>query len=143
MTEAVKEATVRVKEFGFTSYPVSDFARARKFYEEVLNLKPNRVHEHDNPNVFSSAEYDLGSSTLVLLNCPTNPAPLAPNTPPSIPCLALEVEDFQEAVQALRNHGVKFIIEPFDTPVCSMGLFQDPDGNPLLLHKIKAGASSH
>lgn len=144
MTETVQKATVRIKEFGFTSHPVNDFARARKFYEEVLNLKPSRVHGGDaSTGAFASVEYDLGSSTLLLLNCTTNPTPLAKNVPPSTPCLALEVEDFNEAVQALRDHGVQFLIEPFETPVCSMGLFQDPDGNPLLLHKIKPGFSSH
>ena len=36
---------LKVIEFAFTCYPVTDMARARAFYEGVLGLKPTMVHE--------------------------------------------------------------------------------------------------
>ena len=62
---------------------------------------------------------------------------------------ALEVENFDEAIKRLRNQGVPFAAEPFETPcmshgggarsgpVCRMAIIQDPDGNKLIIHKLK------
>jgi catechol 2,3-dioxygenase-like lactoylglutathione lyase family enzyme len=32
---------IHYKEIAFVAYPVTDIARARKFYEGILGLKPN------------------------------------------------------------------------------------------------------
>ena len=34
---------IRYKEIAFVAYPVTDVARARKFYEGVLGLKPSKA----------------------------------------------------------------------------------------------------
>jgi predicted enzyme related to lactoylglutathione lyase len=34
----------------------------------------------------------------------------------------------------LEEHGVQFMGETFDTGVCHMAFFSDPDGNQLMLH---------
>ena len=36
---------VKVTEFAFTCYPVSNMERARAFYEGILGLQPSMVHE--------------------------------------------------------------------------------------------------
>jgi predicted enzyme related to lactoylglutathione lyase len=51
--------------------------------------------------------------------------------------VALEVEDFDAAIAQLKQHNVKFRIEPMDTPVCRMAMVFDPDGNTLCIHKRK------
>lgn len=51
----------RYKEIAFVAYPVTDIARARQFYEGVLNLKPNAPLESEQPHWI---EYDIGSGTL-------------------------------------------------------------------------------
>ena len=51
--------------------------------------------------------------------------------------VALEVENFDDAVAQLKKHDVKFRIEPMATPVCSMAMIFDPDGNTLCIHKRK------
>src|SRR6059036_3286592 len=38
---AIEENMIRYREIAFVAYPVTDMARARKFYEGVLGLKPN------------------------------------------------------------------------------------------------------
>ena len=51
--------------------------------------------------------------------------------------MALEVEDFDEAVRELREKGVAFYKEAMEFPMCRMALIQDPDGNVLAIHKRK------
>lgn len=120
---------IRYKEIAFTAYPVTDMARARKFYEGVLGLKPNVPVPPDAKFV----EYDLGPGTLAIGS--------SPNWPPSKdgPSSALEVEDFEAAVATLREHQVEFIIGPMEGPKCHMATFRDPDGNRLTVHRRKSG----
>ena len=53
--------------------------------------------------------------------------------------MALEVENFDEAIASLKEAGVKFYWEPSETPVCHMCLISDPDGNSICIHKRKPG----
>ena len=43
--------------------------------------------------------------------------------------------DVEEARAALEAKGVEFDGETFDTGVCHMAFFRDPDGNALMLHR--------
>jgi predicted enzyme related to lactoylglutathione lyase len=49
--------------------------------------------------------------------------------------VAVEVTEFDAMVAHLKGRGVKFSLEPFDTGGCKMAGFEDPEGNPLILHK--------
>jgi predicted enzyme related to lactoylglutathione lyase len=48
--------------------------------------------------------------------------------------IALHVDDVAAARTTLEGRGVEFRGDTFDTGVCHMALFSDPDGNPLMLH---------
>lgn len=48
--------------------------------------------------------------------------------------LALQVEDVAAARASLEDRGVTFMGDIFDTGVCHMAFFTDPDGNALMLH---------
>lgn len=48
--------------------------------------------------------------------------------------IALHVDDIEATRAALEAKGVEFMGETFDTGVCHMALFTDPDGNELMLH---------
>ena len=50
---------------------------------------------------------------------------------------ALEVEDFDEAILKLKVADISFAAEPFETPCCHMAVVQDPDGNKIIIHKLK------
>jgi predicted enzyme related to lactoylglutathione lyase len=50
------------------------------------------------------------------------------------------VPDVEEARAALEAKGVAFEGETFDTGVCHMAHFTDPDGNVLMLHRRYAPA---
>jgi predicted enzyme related to lactoylglutathione lyase len=39
---------------------------------------------------------------------------------------------------AIADVGETFAAEAFETPVCHMAVIQDPDGNKLMIHKLKA-----
>ena len=50
---------------------------------------------------------------------------------------ALEVENFDEAIKQLRNQGVRSLLSPLKRLCCHMAVVQDPDGNKLIIHKLK------
>jgi predicted enzyme related to lactoylglutathione lyase len=104
---------------------VSDFARAIHFYAEILGLKLSYKHEGE----MCWAEFDIGGAALCL-------ARMTDWKPSRDGCtVALEVADFDAALAHLRAQGVTITAGPFDTPVCQMAGFVDPDGNPLLIHR--------
>lgn len=125
-----KKSSIRVLEFAFTGYPVTDLPRARAFYEGVLGLKTGRVWEDASHGWI---EYDLGGHTLAINNGAAAWKPSSDG-----PAIALEVEDFEGTVAALKERGVRFSVEPFQSPVCRLAVILDPDGNSLAIHKRNA-----
>ena len=122
---------LKVTEIAFACYAVTDFARARAFYEGVLGLKQTMLHGE--PGGMQWAEYDIGATTLSIGSAPGMFKPS-----PDGCMVALEVEDFDAAIADLKAAGVKFRMEPFPTPGCRMAIIFDPDGNTLCIHKRHA-----
>ena len=122
---------LKVLEVAFTGYAVTDMARAREFYEQVLNLTPGMVFDHERQ---SWGEYEVGPHTLAISD-------MSPDWKPSPDGggAALEVEDFDEAIRWLREKGANIYMDPFESPVCHMALITDPDGNSICIHKRKPG----
>jgi len=122
---------LKVNEIAFSCYPVTDMARARKFYEGVLGLKPTvTVGE---PGGLQWTEYEIASGTLSL-------GAGAPDWKPAAAgcSVGLEVENFDTAIAHLKANGVKFKMEPFPTPVCHMAFIFDTEGNTICIHKRHA-----
>jgi predicted enzyme related to lactoylglutathione lyase len=117
---------LKVTEIAFSCCAVTDMARARKFYEDVLGLKPTKVTE------FPWIEYEIGTHTLTIGSSPD----WKPSSDGGF--VALKVEDFDTAIEQLRANKVKFRIEPMPTPVYHMAMIYDPDGNGICIHKRKA-----
>jgi predicted enzyme related to lactoylglutathione lyase len=113
-----------ITELAYTVYPVADAARARAFYEGVLDLK--LAADFDGKWL----EYELGAGVFALTTMmgEGRRGTLSPS-------VAFEVDDFDAAVAKLREAGVKFTMEPFATPVCRMAVVADPDGNELIIHR--------
>ena len=118
------------KEIAFSVYAVTDIAKARKFYEGVLGLKPN----DDYPPKPDSAwiEYNIGPGTLSI-GC-------SPEWKPSEEgaTVALEAKDFDEAIKKIKAGGAKFFMEPQEFPGCKMAVVRDPDKNKVIIHQRKA-----
>ena len=117
--------------------PVVDLARARKFYEEKLGLKPFRVDAFP-PGVL----YEGGDGTRLCIN--QRGATKAERT-----VAAFQVEDVEKTVKERKGKGVVF--EEVDMP--QMGLktinsiatrgtfksawFKDTDGNILAVTQLR------
>jgi predicted enzyme related to lactoylglutathione lyase len=119
---------LKITEISFSCYPVTDMARARKFYEGTLGLKPTvTVGEAGG---MQWTEYDIGPGTLALGAGAPDWHPRADGC-----SVGLEVADFDAAIADLKSKKVKFKMEPFPTPVCKMAMISDPDGNTICIHK--------
>ncbi len=121
---------LRVTELAFTAFPVSDIIRARSFYERVLHLIPATVFEGEHG---AWIEYEIGPGVLAISNM--NSDQWRPSSGGGT--AALEVEDFDVAINELRERDVRFTVDPFSTPVCRMAVIADPDGNSITIHKRK------
>jgi catechol 2,3-dioxygenase-like lactoylglutathione lyase family enzyme len=112
--------------------PVVDMQRARRFYEQTLELPAPRVRAN------GEALYDAGGAEFALY--PRGTPTRADHT-----ALSFEVRDLDAEMAALRARGVRF--EDYDLPglqtaggVCVLGAdraawFRDPEGNILCLHQ--------
>ena len=109
-------------EVAFVAIAVSDKERARKFYQETLELKPTRTQMDG-----AWVEYDLGPTTIGVGSHPAWQPSRDGTT------VAFEVQDFDDAYAKLKDRGVSFDIEKTETPVCWMAQFRDPDGNKLVI----------
>ena len=118
---------MKINAIGFVAIPVTDIPRARKFYEGVLGLTVS-----DEMMGGKWIEYTVGQDTLAIANVRDMWRPSDQGTG-----AAFEVEDFDDAIKRLKDRHVPFAAEPFETPCCHMAVVQDPDGNKLIVHKLK------
>ena len=118
---------MKIKAIGFVAVPVTNIGRARSFYEEVLGLRTS-----DEMMGGKWIEYAVGEDTLAIANVSDTWTPSDQGTG-----AAFEVEDFNGAIGRLKDRHVRFAAEPFETPCCHMAVVQDPDGNKLIIHKLK------
>jgi len=116
-----------INEVAFVAIAVSDKERARKFYQETLELKPARTQMEG-----GWVEYDLGATTIGV-GCHPAWQPSRDGT-----TVAFEVDDFDKTFAKLKERGVVFDMDKTETPVCWMAQLRDPDGNKLLIHKRKS-----
>jgi extradiol dioxygenase family protein len=109
----------------FVGVNVRDRARAGQFYGGMLGLKRNANSSDEWPEfeasnvglVFSTPEQKGGGD-------------YAPEYG-----VALRVADVQASMDSLRDRGVEFEFpQAYDSGVCHMAFFKDPDGNGLMLH---------
>jgi predicted enzyme related to lactoylglutathione lyase len=118
---------MKINNIAFVGVPVTDVRRARNFYEQVLRLPVSEEMMSE-----KWIEYTVSDHTLAIANVGEQWKPSDQGT-----SAALEVENFDEAINQLRSQGVPFAAEPFETPCCHMAVVQDPDGNKLIIHKLK------
>jgi catechol 2,3-dioxygenase-like lactoylglutathione lyase family enzyme len=118
---------MRATNIAFTGIPVTDMKRARAFYEGTLGLKPSAE--------FGEAvwiEYELGDGTLAIGSVGDQWKPSPDGT-----SVAIEVDNFETAIKDLKAADVTFAAEGIESPVCHMAVVQDPDGNKIIIHKLK------
>jgi predicted enzyme related to lactoylglutathione lyase len=118
-----------IQKVAFTMYPVRDMQRARAFYENTLALGPG-TGGSSSPWV----EFDLpgGGCFAITTVSESQPSSSAGGM------IAFEVDDLPAAIADLKAKGVAFAADDIDSPVCRMAIVNDPDGNAIILHKLKA-----
>jgi catechol 2,3-dioxygenase-like lactoylglutathione lyase family enzyme len=113
---------MRVEQVDFITIPTRDVKRSVEFYRDVLGI-PESTHQ--------GAEVEAPNVTLSFWNPEEQGIDFQPNEAG----FAIRVGDVAEARQELEAKGVEFIGDTFDSSVCHMGFFKDPDGNVVILHK--------
>ena len=109
----------------FVSVPTRNFEAAMEFYGTVLGL-PCSARYGRAPG----AEFDTGSLTLQVIDSEAVGLEYRPNNHP----IALHIEDVEAARAELESRGISFKGDTIDSGVCHMAIFEDPDGNALMLH---------
>jgi len=106
----------------FVAVPSTDWRRSRAFYVDTLELRPDEQGE---------GEFWIGETCFGIYEPAAFGIEFAPQKNAHI---AMHVEDVAAARAELEAKGVEFHGETFDTGVCHMAFFSDPDGNDLMLH---------
>ena len=116
---------MKINAIAFVGIPVTDMQRARQFYEGMLGLEPD-------PEMTGEmwTEYSIGAGTLAIACIGEQWKPSEEGT-----SVALEVESLEDAIARLESSDIAF--DEVDSPVCLMAVIQDPDGNKLIIHKLK------
>jgi len=114
-----------VRGVDFVSLPTHDLEAANAFYGETLGLRRSAYRPERN-----FAEFETGNLTLSLINAEA----MGLGHHPNLNHIALHVDDVAVARRALEERGLAFAGDTFDTGVCHMAFFADPDGNAFMLH---------
>jgi predicted enzyme related to lactoylglutathione lyase len=121
---------MKVIETAFSGYPVTDLPRARRFYEGTLGLEVSHIFGGEDT---AWIEYDIGPGTLAIGNGIPEWLPS-----PHGGVVALEVDDFDGAMDRIKQDCVPVVNGPVETPVCQMAVVSDPDGNSVIIHRRKS-----
>ncbi len=106
----------------FVGIPSTDAERSRTFYVDLLGLRPDDS---------ARFEFWVGDTCFGIWEPERQGRPFAPQRNAH---LALHVDDIEAARAELESRGVEFFGETYDSGVCHMAFFRDPDGNDLMLH---------
>lgn len=119
---------IKVRGMDFVMYPVSDLARAAKFYRETLGLPQDICSEE-----WQWAEFNCGNVTLALKGGQK------PTESSAGGRIALAVENVEAACLELKRQGERVLTEAVNYGVCCAAEVLDPDGNVVILHKRADG----
>jgi catechol 2,3-dioxygenase-like lactoylglutathione lyase family enzyme len=119
---------------------VSDLARARHFYRDILGA--DELREYGG----TSAVLKFAGTWLLLVTGggPTPDKPTVTFAPPTKPDvvsheLTIRVPDCNAAYQLLKSRGATFLTPPVDYEWEVRCFFRDPDGHLLEISESKAG----
>ena len=126
-SESFEIPVQEVERTDFIGVNVRDRAEASKFYGGTLGMKQNPRSSDEWP------EYEADNVGLIL-STPEQKGDTREYVPEF--AIALRVADVAQSMERLRAEGVELLPaeEPYDTGVCHMAFFPDPDGNALILH---------
>jgi predicted enzyme related to lactoylglutathione lyase len=115
-----------VKDIAFTAYPAKDVERLRSFYADALGLTFTGPFSEE--GVLKYDEAKVGSGWFSVMT--TEWAEVAPSSG-----LAFEVDDIEKTLADLKSKGID-VGDVYDTSVCKLSSFNDPEGNKVTLHQV-------
>ncbi len=113
---------MEVEQVDFLTIPTRDTAQAVEFYRDLLGLPESE---------FTEGEVEAPNVTLSFWEPEGDGLEFRPNEAG----FALRVADVEAARTELEAKGVEFVGDIYDSKVCHMGFFKDPDGNVVILHR--------
>jgi predicted enzyme related to lactoylglutathione lyase len=125
MSQDGRTDTQLVTRTDFVTQPVRDYEKAAQFYGETLGLEFSKRWGR-----MPAGEFETGSLTIALVQ----PDAFGMRPGPSASAIALHVDDVEAARTELESKGVEFKGETIDSGVCLQAIFEDLDGNILILH---------
>ncbi len=111
-----------ITKLDFIAIPSRDAERSRNFYVDTLGLRQDERSQNEvwaGDTCFSIWEPEKMGRKFV---------------PQKNAHFALHVDDVAASRAELEAEGIEFDGDIFDTSVCHMAFFSDPDGNDLMLH---------
>jgi catechol 2,3-dioxygenase-like lactoylglutathione lyase family enzyme len=121
-SEAFEIPAQDVERADFVGVNIRDHGQACAFYGEKLGLRRNPLSSDAWP------EFAADNVGLIL----STPEQKGGGEYRPEYSVAFLVGDVPESMERLGRDGVEF--EPYDSGVCHMAFFRDPDDNPLILH---------
>jgi catechol 2,3-dioxygenase-like lactoylglutathione lyase family enzyme len=114
-----------VKGVDFIYMATKDWKEARDFYTGVLGLEQSKDYRR-----IPGGEFETGNLTLQIVQSDAIGREFEATRNP----VAFHVDDVEAARSELESRGVSFAGDTIDSGVCHMAIFEDPDGNVLMLH---------
>jgi catechol 2,3-dioxygenase-like lactoylglutathione lyase family enzyme len=116
-----------VERTDFIGVNVKDRGRSSEFYGEALGMRRNPLSPDEWPEF-------QGENVGLILSTPEQKGDPDGEFRHEY-AIAFRVADVAQSMERLQGAGVEFALpEPYDTGVCHMAFFRDPDGNALILH---------
>ena len=115
-----------IRAVDFVVYTVESVDEAIPFYQDTLGLE---LEYRDDE--FGWVEFAAPPTTLAIAEeNPQYPSKAGERGAE----VAFSVEDVEEALDELREADVEILMDVQQSPVCTMAIIEDPDGNPTTLH---------
>ncbi len=117
-----------IKEIAYTAYPADNVQSTREWYERTLGLKFNAPYAEDGVEKYNEAQVGNGWFSVMTSEWTARPAGSGTG-------IMFEVDNIEDACTQLRDKGIA-VENIYETPVCKITSFEDPEGNRVSLHQI-------
>lgn len=117
-----------IKEIAFSAYPAKNVKSTREWYEKTLGLKFSGAFEEEGVEKYNEAKVGNGYFSLMTTEWLERDAGSGVG-------VTFEVDNMDQALRDLRAGGIQ-VADPYETPVCKVASFDDPEGNKITFHQI-------
>ncbi len=117
-----------LKDIAFVAYPSKSVQSTREWYEKTLGMKFKMPYAEGGVEMYNEAPVGNGTFSLMTHEW-------IEREPGSGCGVTFEVDNLDEVLAQLRAKGIE-VSDPYETPVCKISSFDDPEGNKVSLHQV-------